>query len=137
MKSKKEIKQWILKNCVSKDGNIWLDGLDFSDFEGDVNISNMKVKKNLVQENQKVGGYLYQSLQNVGGCLYQSFQNVGKNLEQFRQTVDGKFITQKLKDNEKYELNKDGYNTIVKIQKKLTKAELIDILKNEYGIEKK
>lgn len=32
MKTREEIKKWILENCVDGDGDIDLRGLDFSDF---------------------------------------------------------------------------------------------------------
>ena len=44
-KSKKEIRDWLLENCVDENGDLALMYLDFSDFEGNVYISYMKVKK--------------------------------------------------------------------------------------------
>ena len=67
MLSKQEIRDWLLKNAVNDEGNLDLADLDFSDFDGDVLIYNMKVKKSLQQ-----------SFQNVGENLYQDFQRVGK-----------------------------------------------------------
>ncbi|MEG0517076.1 MAG: hypothetical protein RR523_15665 [Cetobacterium sp.] len=95
MKTIEETKAWLLENRVNKDGNIWLDGLDFSDFDGDVYIGFMKVKNNLCQQHQEVGGSL---------C-------------QYWQKVDGHFVTQKLEKDEEYKLNALGFNTIVKKQK--------------------
>lgn len=67
MLSKQEIRDWLLKNAVNDEGNLDLADLDFSDFDGDVLIYNMKVKKSLQQ-----------SFQNVGENLHQDFQRVGK-----------------------------------------------------------
>ena len=82
-------KKWILENCVNEAGNIDLDGLDFSDFNGNIFISNMKVKNNLCQDGQEVNGFLYQNCQIVNGDLYQDSQEVQGSLHQNRQTVNG------------------------------------------------
>lgn len=89
MKTKQEIKNWILENCVDKDGNIDMSDLDFSEFEGNVRISSMKVKKDLVQSCQKVGGSLFQHWQEVGKSLNQFGQEVDGNLIQYCQKVGG------------------------------------------------
>lgn len=78
MISKEEIKKWLLENCVDENGNLNLKGLDFSDFDGDVNISFMNVKNNL-----------YQHCQYVCGNLIQNNQKARANLYQDEQTVDG------------------------------------------------
>lgn len=70
MKSKAEIKQWLLENCVDDNGELNLIGLDFSDFEGDVYIAKWKIKNNLHQCSQQVGGDLYQYNQKVIGKIY-------------------------------------------------------------------
>ena len=80
MKTKKEIRDWLLQNAVDDNGDLNLDGLDFSDFDGDVRTSYMKVKNNLYQYNQKVGGDLLQYSQKVKGTLYQHSQEVGGDL---------------------------------------------------------
>lgn len=74
MITKDKIKKWLLKNCVNSRGNIDLSGLDFSDFDGNVDISYMKVKLNLSQDCQTVGGSLYQGWQEVGENLWQRHQ---------------------------------------------------------------
>ena len=89
MKSKKEIRDWLLQNAVDDNGDLNLDGLDFSDFDGDVRTSYMKVKNNLYQYNQKVGGDLLQYSQKVGGGLLQNSQKVGGELLQNSQKVKG------------------------------------------------
>lgn len=76
MKTKEEIKKWLLKNCVNEYGKLDLTGLDFSDFDGDVYTFGMTVKKNLDQGFQEVGGNLNQSGQKVKGNLDQGFQYV-------------------------------------------------------------
>ena len=92
MLSKGEIKKWLLENCVSKSGKLDLSGLDFSDFDGTVDISGMKVKKNLLQNKQKVEGCLYQSDQRVELDLEQCYQQVGRDLDQHGQDVGGDLI---------------------------------------------
>lgn len=98
MKSRKKIKKWLLKNCVNKYGDLDLSKLDFSDFDGDVDIGDMEVKNNLFQSDQKVGGslnqcrqkvsdHLLQNLQTVRGTLMQNYQEVGEDLFQDNQKV--------------------------------------------------
>lgn len=74
MLSKQEIKKWLLENCVNEMGNLDLSGLDFSDFDGNVDISYMKVKLSLSQDCQEVGENLFQDSQTVGGNLWQNHQ---------------------------------------------------------------
>lgn len=76
MLSKAEIKKWLLENCVNTKGDLILTGLDFSDFDGNVYISGMKVKKNLCQDCQTVGQDLWQDRQKVGQDLCQNLQEV-------------------------------------------------------------
>lgn len=71
MKTKEEIKQWLLENCVNENGDLDLSGLDFSDFDGDIYIGRMIVKKSLRQDEQIVKGNLFQSGQLVGNTLYE------------------------------------------------------------------
>lgn len=89
MLSKEEIKKWLLENCVSQSGKLDLSGLDFSDFDGTVDISGMKVKKNLLQNKQEVEGCLYQSDQRVRLDLEQCCQRAGRDLDQHGQDVGG------------------------------------------------
>lgn len=96
--SKKEKKQWILENCINSDGDIDLSELDFSDFDGNVIISNMKVKKDLFQHNQQVESDLYQCFQEVKGDLAQDYQVVEGDLFQDEQTVAGKLWQDKIQD---------------------------------------
>ena len=69
MKNKEEIRDWLLNNCINENGSLDLSELDFSDFEVDIDISNMKVKGNLHQGNQEVKGDLIQNSQEVKGDL--------------------------------------------------------------------
>lgn len=71
MKTKEEIKKWLLENCIDENGDLDLRNLDFRDFDGDIYISCMKVKKDLYQGYQAVEGNLYQRGQIVVGDLYQ------------------------------------------------------------------
>lgn len=106
MKSKEEIKKWLLENCVDENGDLCLIGLDFSDFDGDVYFKGIKVKNdlmlcyqevkgNLFQDCQQVDGDLIQDGQVVKGCLYQSHQKVEENLYQNWQAVKGILIQAK------------------------------------------
>lgn len=72
MKTKEEIKQWLLENCVDEYGNLILNGLDFSDFEGDVYANRWQVKNTLWQDEHVVDGDLNQDSNWVSGNLYQS-----------------------------------------------------------------
>ncbi|WP_281512158.1 hypothetical protein [Mammaliicoccus vitulinus] len=82
--TKKDLKIILLDNFVKnyRDGKFYLDlsYLDFSDFDGDVDISEMKVKRDLFQDLQKVQGHLWQDCQKVEGNLYQSCQEVEGDL---------------------------------------------------------
>ncbi|MDY0386935.1 MAG: hypothetical protein RBT65_07385 [Methanolobus sp.] len=89
-KSREEIRNWLLENCVNENGNLDLSNLDFSDFEGDVITSCMKVKRNLWQDTQEVAGDLSQFNQKVEFNLYQYNQKVEGNLYQHTQKVKGK-----------------------------------------------
>ena len=82
MKSKTEIRNWLLENAVDVDGDLNIIGLDFSEFDGDVDIRVMKVKGNLFQSGHEVQGNLYQTNQKVKGNLFQSNQKVQGGLFQ-------------------------------------------------------
>ena len=88
MKNKEEIKEWLLRNAVDEDGDLNLSGLDFSDFAGDVYISEMKVKGDLYQRDQEVKGDLIQKYQKVEGSLYQDKIINGKTKEQAFREVE-------------------------------------------------
>lgn len=61
------LKEYLLENYVDEFGNLDIRGLDFSDFEGNVLISFMKVKGDLVGSHCEVGGNLHQGFQVVKG----------------------------------------------------------------------
>ena len=67
MKTKEEIRDWLLENAVDDYGDLYLPNLDFSNFDGDVVISGMKVKSNVIISRMKVQGDLYQSDYKVEG----------------------------------------------------------------------
>jgi hypothetical protein len=50
MRTRKGITEWLLENCVDRNGDLNLSLLDFSAFDGDVYISQMKVKESLYQD---------------------------------------------------------------------------------------
>ena len=98
-----ELKEFLLKNFLDENGDLDISGLDFSDFDGTVDISFMTVKNSLMQANQKVGASLsqeeqrveknlYQDSQEVGGHLLQDRQRVGRDLVQNRQRVKGSLL---------------------------------------------
>ena len=70
MKTIDEIRDYLLENRVDEDGGLDLTGLDFSDFDGDVYISEMKVKRDLYQSFHKVQGDLLQSWHEIQGNYY-------------------------------------------------------------------
>lgn len=82
MKSKTEIRDWILENCVEENGDVDLSFLDLRDAKGDIYISGMKVKNNLYQGDQKVEGDLFQDNQKVGVSLWEDKLINGKTKEQ-------------------------------------------------------
>ena len=125
-----EVRDWLLENCVDGDGDLDLIGLDFSDFDCDIYISGIKVKKDLGQSEQNVEGSLFQGNQVVKndliqmgqlvrGDLYQNSQIVKGDLLQNEQTVNGRLF-----QNEKSKL-------LIKTIKKLIELddeELQDVL---------
>ena len=137
MKTIKEINQWLLENAVDTKGDLKLIGLDFSDFDGNVYICNMKVKKNLFQNGQKVGEDLHQDFQKVGeslwqdyqnvdGNLYQKYQNVGGDLYQHFQRVGKNFYNHKLNEDEYWEEKRDYVVRKKKLQK-ITRKQLAEM----------
>ena len=71
MKTIGEIRDWLLNNAVDEDGDLMLGYLDFSDFDGNVYIDNMKVKGSLIQSRQTVQGSLYNRRNKYSGHLYE------------------------------------------------------------------
>lgn len=90
--SNKEIKKWMLENCVDSDGDLVLGNLDFSDFDGDIYMSDWKVKRNLYQSYHEVGGNLYQRYHEVGGNLEQTCHKVDGNLTEGYHRVGGRSL---------------------------------------------
>ena len=89
MKSIKYLRDYILENYVNEFGNLDIQGLDFSEFDGNVYIGGMKVRGHLFQDGHKVQGNLYQGGQKVEGNLYQGGQEVQGSLYQGGQEVQG------------------------------------------------
>ncbi|WP_281512163.1 hypothetical protein [Mammaliicoccus vitulinus] len=87
--TKEDLKEILLDNFVNEEGGLDLRYLDFSDFDGYVDISYMKVNNDLMQDSQHVKGTLWQGCQVVEGNLYQSCQKVGGDLDQHEQIVQG------------------------------------------------
>lgn len=70
MKTREEIRDWLLDNAVDEDGDLMLEYLDFSDLAGDVYLTGMIVKGDLCQDSQDVQGNLHQGSQKVQGNYY-------------------------------------------------------------------
>lgn len=126
MKTIEEIKNWLLKNAVDNEGDLYLIGLDFSDFDGNIYINHMKVKRSLFQNCQEVGEDLTQDSQEVGGDLLQSYQNVGKDLYQHNQQVSKDFHNHKLNDNE-YWKEEESYTIRKKKLQTITRKQLAEM----------
>lgn len=71
MKTKEEIRDWLLNNCLDEEGNLILSNLDFSNFEGDVYMNGLKVKHSLHLNFQEIGGDVGQVGCTIAGRLYQ------------------------------------------------------------------
>lgn len=80
MKTKTEIKEWLLDNAVDEDGDLMINDLDFSDFGGNVYINNMKVKGDLYQNGHEVQGNLYQSNNEAQGNIHNKNNKYGGDL---------------------------------------------------------
>ena len=106
MKTIEEIRDWLLENAVDEDGDLNLSRLDFSDFNGDVFIEYMKVKKSLYQDYQEVGESLCQGHQKVGKDFYSHKLNEDEYWEEKQFCVVRR---KKLKEITLEELEKMGY----------------------------
>ena len=85
---KGENKNEFISRRKDENGNVDLSNLDFSDFDGNVDISDMEVARDLYQGYQHVIGDLWQENQTVVvGNLYQGNQLVRGNLFQSYQDV--------------------------------------------------
>ena len=115
MKTIEEIRDWLLANAVDDKGDLILSELDLSNFNGDVYINRMKVKKSLWQDCQEIGESLWQDCQYVGENLHQDFQTVGKE-----------FYNHKLNKNEYWE-EKETFVIRRKNHKKITKQQLAEM----------
>lgn len=90
--TKEEIKKWLLENCINENGDLDLSCLDFSDFDGNVDISELKVKKSLNQSWQKVGGDLRQNYQEADGRIFYDFGSLNYDFKKMSPTEKGEFI---------------------------------------------
>ena len=88
-KTIEEVRDYLLENRVDGDGDLNLMGLDFSDFDGDIYIRRMKVKRDLYQSEHEVQGNLHQGYHEVHGDLYQNSHEVQGNLSQGYHEVQG------------------------------------------------
>ena len=95
MKKTEELRNYLLENYVDDDGDLMLNGLDFSDFDGDVYIDNMKVQGDLSQSWHEVQGNLLQHGHEVQGSLYNKNNKYGEYLYEEPSTKLLKEITLK------------------------------------------
>ena len=94
MKNIIEIRDWLLENAVNKSGDLMLDKLDFSEFDGDIHIGYMRVKGNLHQHGHAIEGNLDQSFHEVQGSLFQNGHKVQDNLYQSNSTAQGSLLNE-------------------------------------------
>ena len=87
--TKEELVKLMIDNFSNENGYLDLSGLDFSEYDCDINIGHMKAPKNLFQDCQAVKSSLFQDDQNVVGDLNQSGNIVRGNLYQDLQEVQG------------------------------------------------
>ena len=122
MKKTEELRNYLLENYVSEDGDLILSGLDFSDFDGNVYIDGMKVKGNLSQCGHEIQGSLYQCGHEVQGHLSQHGHEVQGDLFQSRHEVQGNLFN----ENNKY--GGDLYEEpSTKLLKEVTAEELAEL----------
>lgn len=135
MKTTKQKTKLVMKYFSDKNGNIDLSGLDFSSYSISVNISNMKVRRNLIQSCQEVGGTLYQEEQQALNDLYQNNQTVGGYIHQDNRNTINHNKKQAKRDHifEEYS-QKLAKTTEEHAQQIEEHARQIEELKEEYGI---
>lgn len=122
MKKMEELRNYLLENYVDEDGDLNISHLDFSDFNGNVYISGMKVKGNLSQYGHEVKGSLIQSGHQVKGNLIQSNHEVQGYLSQGHQKAQGNLYNQNNKyGGERYE------NPSTKLLKVISPEELAEL----------
>lgn len=112
----------IITKYYSNDEGIDISGLDFSDIDKPINISDMVVKDMLLMERLKVGKNLHQGHQEVSGNLYQSNQVVNGNLYQSNQEAYGELHNTGNKYGE--ELKEEPSKPLLK---EITKKELAEL----------
>ena len=96
-KTIEELRDYLLENYVDGDGDLFIEGLDFSEFDGNVYIGGMKVQGDLYQRNHKVQGDLYQRDHKVQGNLFQNSHEVQGSLFQNSQKVQGNYYCKNIK----------------------------------------
>lgn len=117
MISRKELKELLLEHALDALGNLDLSGLDFSDFDGNVYLNNLKVKKDLYQYSQRVGQTLYQNTQKVRQTIHQEECSADRILQ-----TDHHYFT----------LVADGRHT--KVKRRMTKEEIEEKLGHQVDI---
>ncbi len=119
-----QVKEWLLANCINEFGDLDLGYLDFSDFDGDVCIDNLTVKKDLYLNNAKVKGSIYQEDQKAGQDIFQGEQEFGGVL--LTQNTSGLIFVENWDMGVVYK-NKKEKLTLEEIEEKLGfKVELVD-----------
>lgn len=108
-----DLRDYMLEHFVDYDGNLDICGLDFSDFEGNVYITELKCSGDLSQSCHEVKGDLYQSSHEVGGDLIQTYINVKQDYNCYNIKYGGNIHIDEpqkiLKEITKEELAEMGY----------------------------
>ncbi len=94
MKTIESLRDYLLANYVNEDGDLNISGLDFSEFDGDVVINGMKVKRDLYHSYYEVRGDLFQDGHEVKGDLFQGYHAAKGNLYQSEQSVQGSLFNE-------------------------------------------
>jgi hypothetical protein len=78
-----ELVEFMKKNFMSEEGDIYVDGMDFSQFEGNVYINNSIFLNDVSFSHAMViKGDFYCECNNVGGSIYQTMQKSGNRISQ-------------------------------------------------------
>ena len=130
-----EKRDWLLENCVNKNGNLVISDIDLSDFKGNVILKGWKIGGSADLSYWEVKGNLEQDCQIVNGNIDQSCQTA-KNLYQHCQKVSKDLISQKLKEDEEW-VSFQGSDYAVIRAKKLKEISLDELAKMGYKLKEK
>ena len=123
-----EKRDWLLENCVNKNGNLVISDIDLSKFKGNVILSGWKIGGNADLSFWEVKGDLDQSCQKVNGDLDQSCQTA-ENITQHCQNVSKDLVSQKLKEDEEWVSFQGSDYAVIRAKKlkEISKDELAEM----------